>query len=89
MKQITVFLIGVLVGIFLSQMYTLFLKSSESFAVVDGIVCSIDSRSPSCEAHYLRQGLERGPDGNWRVPPIGGGGNWGNNNGVGWGGPMF
>ena len=86
MKLVFAFFIGLIVGIGLSHLYSFL--STEKFAVVNGIFCSIDSRNPSCEAHFLSQGLERGPDGNWRVPPIGGGG-WGNNNGVGWGGPMF
>ena len=86
MKLVLTFFIGLIVGIILTQLYTSY-KVKEKFAIVNGIACSIDSRNPACESHFRSQGMERGPDGNWRVPPIGGG--WENNNGVGWGGPMF
>lgn len=84
--DVKTFLFGFLIGVLLSHIHALFQK--ENFAVINGIFCSIDSRNPACEAHFRGQGLERGPDGNWRVPPIGGGG-WADNNGVGWHGPMF
>jgi hypothetical protein len=85
--DVKTFLFGFLIGVLLSHLHERIQR--ESFAVVDALICSADNRNPSCEAHFRRQGLERGPDGQWRVPPIGGGGII-DNNGVGWNlTPMF
>jgi hypothetical protein len=84
--DVKTFLFGFLVGVLLSHLHSLFLR--ENFPLFNGLMCSVDTTNPSCEAHFRSQGLVRGSDGVWRVPAIGGGG-LGDNNGVGWHGPMF